>query len=193
METPASAQIPVAGGAASIGSKNTETLVSKQKRPLESALFWVFAACAAVTVFTTFGIIGVLLSDSIPFFREVSLVRFLTERQWAPLFEPPFYGVMSLVCGTFLVAAGAALFSLPMGLLAAIYLSEYASPRARNFLKPVLELLAGVPTVVYGYFALLFITPALQSLLERMTPFFQFITRNPDLYISIDVFNALSA
>jgi phosphate transport system permease protein len=100
---------------------------------------------------------------------------------------------LPLICGTFLVAMGAAVFALPMGLMAAIYLSEYAAPRTRNILKPLLEILAGVPTVVYGYFALIFITPLLQSVIERSTPFLQRITGNPDLYPSIEVFNALSA
>jgi phosphate transport system permease protein len=97
-----------------------------------------------------------------------------------------FYGILPLVCGTFLVAAGAAIFSLPMGLLAAIYLSEYASPRARNTMKPILEILAGVPTVVYGFFALLFITPVLQ----KLEPVGQRIF-GPEF--TIEPFNAMSA
>ena len=164
-----------------------------RKRPVEQALKWLFGLCAMVSVLTTFGIIFVLITESLPFFREVSLGRFLGEREWAPLFEPPRYGVLPLICGTFLVMAGAAFFTLPLGLLAAIYLSEYASPRMRNIIKPILEVLAGVPTVVYGFFALVFITPALTSLLERMTPWLQRVTNNPDWWPQIEVFNALSA
>lgn len=195
LENPATSQIPVAGGAAltASASRSGESLSHTRKKPFEVALFWIFGLCAAVTVFTTFGIIAVLVTESAPFFRSVSLGRFFGEREWAPLFDPPHYGVLSLICGTFLVAAGAAVFSLPMGLLAAIYLSEYASPRARSIMKPVLELLAGVPTVVYGYFALLFITPLLQSGVERLTPTLQRITGNPNLFPTVEVFNALSA
>ena len=169
------------------------SLVSGKKRPREIVLQALFGLCASISIFTTFGIIYVLLQDAIPFFRQVSLGTFLTGRQWTPLFDPPAYGVLPLICGTLLVMAGAAFFTLPAGLLAAIYLSEYASPRARNIIKPILEVLAGVPTVVYGFFALVFITPALQSGLERITPLLQRITGNPELYPSIDVFNALSA
>jgi phosphate transport system permease protein len=195
LETPATSQIPVAGGGATLGNvpDNAESLSGTRKKPHEVALFWLFAACAAVTVFTTFGIIAVLVTESAPFFQQVPLAQFFGDREWSPLYKPPHYGVLSLVCGTFLVAAGAAIFSLPMGLLAAIYLSEYASPRARNIMKPVLELLAGVPTVVYGFFALLFITPLLQSAIEKLTPWLRNITGNPALTPTIEVFNALSA
>ncbi len=196
IENPATAQIPVAGGAASIGSTvrpGAPPSLGGRRRPLETLLQWLFAACALISVATTFGIIFVLLSESVPFFRAVPIVSFLTGREWTPLFKPPSFGVLPLICGTFLVAAGAAIFALPMGLLVAIYLSEYASPRARALLKPILEILAGVPTVVYGFFALLFITPLLQSLLERGTPLLRTLTRNPALAPNIEVFNALSA
>lgn len=199
VETPATAQIPVAGGAASIGTMapanapSGSPLSSGKKRPVETLLQWVFGLCALVSVGTTFGIITVLFTESLPFFRAVPIGQFLTGRQWTPLFEPASFGVLPLICGTFLVAAGAAFFALPMGLLVAIYLSEYASPRARSIIKPVLEILAGVPTVVYGFFALVFITPLLQSLIERSTPFLQRITGNPEFFPSIEVFNALSA
>ena len=136
-------------------------------RPVEVLLQCLFAACAAVSILTTFGIIYVLFADAMPFFKHAGVWDFLTGRVWSPLIEDEhgkhYYGVLPLVAGTFLVAAGAALFALPTGLLAAIYLSEYASPRARNALKPILEILAGVPTVVYGFFALNFITPLIQK------------------------------
>jgi phosphate transport system permease protein len=192
----ATAHAPAAGTAASpvvTARPAGAGLLTGKKRPQEMMLQWLFMACAFVSIFTTFSIIYVLISESMPFFAKVSIGRFLTEKEWAPLFEPPHYGVLSLICGTFLVMAGAAFFTLPMGLLAAIYLSEYASPRTRNIIKPILEVLAGVPTVVYGFFALLFITPTLQSGLERMTPFLQRVTGNPDFWPTLEVFNALSA
>jgi phosphate transport system permease protein len=117
-----------------------------------------------VSIFTTLGIIAVLLQETILFFQEVSIVEFFTETRWTPLFDSKKFGVLPLVNGTILVAAGAMFIALPLGLLAAIYLSEYASERARKILKPLLEILAGVPTVVYGYFALTFVTPLLQRI-----------------------------
>lgn len=159
----------------------------------EEILKWIFAACAAVSVFTTFGIIYVLITDSLPFFKHagISATDFLFGRTWAPLIADEngtfFYGALPLVAGTFLVAMGAAVFALPMGLLAAIYLSEYASPRARSIMKPILEILAGVPTVVYGFFALLFITPALQ----KLEPTLQKVLNDPNF--TIEPFNAMSA
>jgi len=119
-------------------------------------------ACALISVLTTFGIIVVLLRESLLFFGKISPVEFFTGTRWAPLFEPSRFGILPLACGTFLIAVGAGLFALPIGLLSAIYLGEYASPRARNILKPILEVLAGIPTVVYGYFAVFFVTPLLQ-------------------------------
>ena len=127
--------------------------------------------CAFVSVATTFGIIYVLLGEAFQFFRKVPLVEFLTGTRWAPLFEPKSFGVLPLMCGTFLVAAGAGLFALPVGLLSAIFLSEYASPRVRNVLKPALEILAGVPTVVYGYFAITSVTPLLRQLFPGVQVF----------------------
>ena len=124
-----------------------------------------------VSVFTTLGIIAVLLQETILFFQEVSIVEFFTETRWTPLFASKKFGVLPLVNGTLLVAAGAMLIALPLGLLAAIYLSEYASDRARKILKPMLEILAGVPTVVYGYFALTFITPLLQKIWSETQAF----------------------
>jgi phosphate transport system permease protein len=124
-----------------------------------------------VSIFTTLGIIAVLLQETILFFQEVSIVEFFTETRWTPLFASKKFGVLPLVNGTILVAAGAMFIALPLGLLAAIYLSEYASDRARKILKPLLEILAGVPTVVYGYFALTFVTPLLQKLWPQTQTF----------------------
>jgi phosphate transport system permease protein len=130
----------------------------------EAAVKGVLALCALVSVATTIGIVLALLLPSIEFFREVSIVDFLTGDRWAPLFEPASFGVQPLLVGTLTVTVWASLVALPFGLGAAVYLSEYASPRARSILKPALEVLAGIPTVVFGFFALTFFTPLLQDL-----------------------------
>jgi phosphate transport system permease protein len=122
---------------------------------------------ALVSVFTTLGILCVLLYESLIFFKQVSVVEFLTGTQWTPMFEPRHFGILPLVCGTFLVAAGAGIVALPIGILCAIFMSEYSGDRTRMLLKPVLEILAGVPTVVYGYFALMFVTPLLRTVLPQ--------------------------
>ena len=127
--------------------------------------------CALVSVATTIGIVGVLLFETIEFFAEVPIVEFLTGTEWTPLFANPKFGVWPLVLGTLLVSGIAMAVALPLGLLSAVYLSEYAPPPMRRILKPVLEVLAGVPTVVYGYFALLFVTPLLQSMMPSLSGF----------------------
>ena len=136
----------------------------------------VLALCALVSVATTVGIVIALLQPSIEFFREVSIVDFFSGERWAPLFKPASFGVQPLLVGTFAVTFWACLVALPLGLLAAIYLSEYATPRIRRLLKPGLELLAGIPTVVFGFFALTFFTPLLR-----------------DFGVDVSVFNVLSA
>lgn len=149
--------------------------LSLRRRPTrrirEQMLQALFFLCATVSVLTTFGIIAVLLQETLLFFERVSIVEFLTGTRWTPLFASKQFGVLPLVNGTILVAAGAMLVALPLGLLAAIYLSEYAAPRTRRVLKPILEILAGIPTVVYGYFALLFITPLLKTLWPQTQAF----------------------
>lgn len=128
--------------------------------------------CALISVATTAAIIWVLFRESSTFFEEVSVFSFLTGTRWAPLLEPRSFGVLPLICGTFLVAIGALLVAIPVGLAAALFLSEYAPPSVRAVLKPALEVLAGVPTVVYGYFALTFVTPqVLQPLLPQTEVF----------------------
>ena len=117
-----------------------------------------------MSVATTVGIVVALFLPAIEFFEEISIADFLTGRNWAPLFEPASFGVLPLIAGTLVVTACAALVCVPFGLGAAIYLSEYAQRRTRRMLKPLLEILAGIPTVVYGYFAITFITPRLQEL-----------------------------
>ena len=136
----------------------------------------VLFAFSTVSVLTTVGIVSVLLFEAIQFFQEVSPIEFLTGTRWTPLFASKHFGVLPLVTGTLLVAFLSMLVALPLGLLSAIYLSEYAPTRLRQIVKPILEILAGIPTVVYGYFALLFVTPLLRMISE-----------------DIAVFNALSA
>lgn len=144
----------------------------RNERIIGAALF----LCSAVSILTTLGIVAVLVIESLSFFRHVSIVTFLTGRQWTPLFQDQQFGVLPLLTGSLLIAAGAAIVALPLGLAAAIYLSEYASRRVRAVLKPLLEILAGIPTVVYGFFALTFVTPIIRS-----------------IWPETDVYNALSA
>jgi phosphate transport system permease protein len=127
--------------------------------------------CAALSVLTTAGIVIVLAVETVGFLREVSIVEFLTGTEWTPLFVNRQFGVLPLVAGTLLVSSIAMLVALPMGLLSAIYLSEYAPAGFRRVVKPILEVLAGVPTVVYGYFALMFVTPLLQRFLPGLAGF----------------------
>jgi phosphate transport system permease protein len=127
----------------------------------------VLFVCGLVSVLTTVGIVVVLVRESVGFFRVVPIVDFLTGTRWSPLFADQHFGILPLVNGTLLVTVGSAVIALPVGLASAIYLSEYASDRARNVVKPALEILAGIPTVVYGYFALTFVTPILQALLPE--------------------------
>jgi phosphate transport system permease protein len=145
-------------------------LRASRRRWGEDVVKVVLGLCAFVSVATTVGIVVALFEPAIDFFREVSIVDFLTGTDWAPLFEPSSFGVLPLVAGTFLVTACACLICVPFGLGAAIYLSEYARSRTRKLLKPALEVLAGVPTVVYGYFALTFVGPLLKSLGLLDTP-----------------------
>lgn len=147
-----------------IHSSTTNHTRRNRERIFVRGLTFIFAF---VSVATTFGIIYELLKETVLFFQEVSIIEFFTDTRWTPLFASKRFGVLPLVNGTLLVAAGAMLVAVPLGLLAAIFLSEYASPRARKILKPALEVLAGIPTVVYGYFALLFITPLLRDLFPQ--------------------------
>jgi len=138
-----------------------------RERLIELAMF----LCAASSIAITAGIVWVLLVESWHFFQNVSLIDFLTDTQWTVLFENPRYGIMPLVTGTLVTSGIALLVALPLGTTIAIYLSEYAGPRVREILKPILELLSAVPTVVFGYFALLFITPLLQTVLPDLPGF----------------------
>ena len=149
----------------------------RRLRHLEEWLVvWTLRAAAGISIVTTIGIVIVLLRQSVGFFAEIPIWEFLGGTLWTPLFKPQNFGVLPLVGGTLLVAGIAGIVSLGLGLGAAIFLSEYAPERVRRVLKPILEILAGIPTVVYGYFALTFVTPILQGIF-------------PDVII----FNALSA
>lgn len=127
--------------------------------------------CALLTILTTLGIILVLVVQSVHFFREVSFLDFITDTEWTPLFSNKHYGILPLFAGTFLTTLIAVLVAVPMGLIIAIYLSQYAPKRLRNILKPALEVLAAVPTVVYGYFALVYVTPFLQQIFPTLSGF----------------------
>ena len=137
----------------------------------EPAIEWALFLCALLSVATTIGIIVVLASETWAFFGRVALTEFLTGTEWTPLFAAPRFGVLPVVAGTALVSSIAMAVALPAGLLSAIYLSEYASAPLRRTVKPVLEVLAGIPTVVYGYFALLFVTPLLQRVIPELSGF----------------------
>lgn len=135
---------------------------SASRRNSERLIGWVLAGCGILSVFTTIGIIAILLEQSIEFFLEISVWDFITGTQWTPLFEnDQRFGVLPLLAGTAMIGVLSMVVAIPLGLMAAIFLSEYASHRARSILKPFMELLAGIPTIVYGYFALTFITPKL--------------------------------
>ena len=165
--------------AADPGNMN-EALKKRQfARPGESVILFVLTLCAAVSLVTTVLIVGVLVRESATFFEEVSFKQFFLETQWQPLFEPISFGIWELVAGTLLVTFWALVFAVPIGLATAVYLSEYAHPNTRKVLKPIVEALAGVPTVVYAYFALTFVTP------DLLRPMF-----GAD---QVNVFNVLSA
>jgi len=142
----------------------------------EYAIRLVLALCAGLSILTTVAISTLLIKEAYGFFRIVSVGEFLFGTRWTPLFQPSSFGVLPLVCGTMLIVGGASIVALPVGMGCALYLSEFAVPRTRAIMKPVLELIAGVPTIVYGYFALTFVTPLLKNILPE-----------------IQVFNALSA
>ena len=154
-------------------------LHTRRRRYGEDVVKILLGLCALISVATTVGIVVALFLPAFEFFAEVSVVDFFTGTEWAPLFEPARFGVLPLIGGTLLVTSIASIVAMPLGLGAAIYLSEYAGPRTRGFLKPALEVLAGIPTIVFGYFALAFFTP---EILQGV-----FGTER------IQIFNALSA
>ena len=137
----------------------------------ERAIEGVLLLGALSSVFITLSIVFILFYEALGFFKEVSVWEFLTGRQWTPLFANPKFGILPLISGTLLVTGIAVLVSLPIGLIVSIYLSEYAPYKVREIAKPILELLAAVPTVVYGYFALLFLTPLLRTFIPDLSGF----------------------
>jgi phosphate transport system permease protein len=160
-----------------VGTADRVALPKARIRPVEVVVKLFLGLAAGISVLTTLGIILALVLPSIDFFREVSPWEFFTGTTWAPLFEPAHFGVIPLVVGTFLISLLSSLVAFPLGVGSAIYLSEYARPRVRAVLKPILEILAAIPTVVLGYFALTWVTPFLRDTLG----------------VQVEIFNALSA
>lgn len=152
----------------SLDKKASDDLTEKL---IEVALF----SCGLVSVLTTFGIVFIIFQVTFEFFQEVSFAQFFLDTKWTPLFADRHFGIWPLVNGTFLTTAIAMAVAIPLGLSSAIYLAEYAKPKIAAVLRPAMELLAGIPTVVYGYFALLFVTPLLRG------------------FLPLEIFNALSA
>jgi len=146
-------------------AKNAMRNVSE--RIIEAILF----SAAAVSVLTTAGIVYVLISESILFFQHVGIVEFLTDTQWTPLFDDAHFGIMVLVSGTLVSSFVALAVAIPMGTIIAISPSEFANPKVREIAKPILELLGGIPTIVFGYFALLIVTPVLQKIFPELPGF----------------------
>ncbi|MEH7459455.1 phosphate ABC transporter permease subunit PstC [Bacillus sp. JJ1127] len=146
------------------------TIKRKKTRRINRMVPLLLKAIASVSILTTIGIIITLANETVMFFQKVSFYSFFTEKEWLPFFEEPKFGILPLICGTVLVTSIAMVVAIPIGLGCAIFLNEYASNLARKVLKPLLELLAGIPTIVYGFFALTIVTPFLQ----RMIPDLQF-------------------
>ena len=137
----------------------------------ERLIEFVLFSAAALSVLTTLGIVYILVSESVLFFSRVGIVEFLTDTQWTPLFDDAHFGIMVLVSGTLVSSIVALAVAVPVGTVIAIYLSEFADARVREIAKPILELLGGIPTIVYGYFALLVVTPILQVVLPSLPGF----------------------
>ncbi|MCB5186920.1 phosphate ABC transporter permease subunit PstC [Methylobacillus caricis] len=142
-----------------------------RRHVLERIIEFILMLAALSAVATTIAIVVILLYESLSFFEHVSIIDFLTDTQWTPLFEDAHYGILPLVSGTLTTSAIALGVAIPLGTIGAIYLSEFASHRTREIVKPILELLVGVPTVVFGYFALLFVTPLLQKIFPELPGF----------------------
>ena len=152
---------PAAGTTTSSPPQGPVPLSQRRSRRGETVVRWVLRACAGLSVAITVGIVFSLLMPALEFFREVSVLEFLTGTRWTPRFANPSYGVLPLVSATAWTTVIALGVAIPLGLGAAVYLAEYARPKVRQVLKPILELLAGVPTVVFGFFALSFVAPVI--------------------------------
>jgi phosphate transport system permease protein len=160
-----------------VAAPGAPALGARRRRRGEDLIRGLLFLAAAISVLTTILIVVALLKESIPFFKDVG-TDFFTQSEWSPLFNDPQFGVRPLLVGTFLITGIGILVAIPLGLGSAVYLSEYASSRTRRLVKPVLEVLVGIPTIVFGYFALTFITPTiLQDFLN----------------LDVQVFNALAA
>jgi phosphate transport system permease protein len=158
---------PITGAAKLAEYARAKVARKRRERVIEAVL--LLAAC--VSVFTTAGIVYILVSESVVFFQAVPIWDFLTDNQWTPLFSDARFGIWVLMSGTITSSAVALLVAIPMGTIIAIYLSEFAGHKTREILKPVLELLSGVPTIIYGYFALLFVTPLIQKIYPGLPSF----------------------
>ncbi|MEO0254205.1 MAG: phosphate ABC transporter permease subunit PstC [candidate division WOR-3 bacterium] len=143
----------------------------KRKKFEEELVKKVFFLFAFLSVITTFGIIFILIFETISFFKEVSIIRFFTEKEWTPLFVIKKFGIWPLLSGTFLTSFIALLIAFPMGIFISIFISEYLPPKLKGIIKSLLEILAGIPTVVYGYFALLYVTPILKKIIPQISGF----------------------
>jgi phosphate transport system permease protein len=157
---------------------------------LERFMKGMLASCAGLSILTTAGIVVVLVYESVALLQEVPFWRFLADTQWTPLFAEKHFGIWPLVCGTFLTTAIALFVAVPLGLLAATFLSEFAAERSRRIVKPVMELLAGIPTIVYGYFALTFVTPVLQNVIPGLA---SFNALSPGIVMGIMIFPIIAS
>jgi phosphate transport system permease protein len=160
-----------ASGAGAPDALRPSAAFLRRRRLFDRLVRLILFAAASLSVFVTAAIVYILIGESLAFFAHVSLLDFLTDTQWTPLFANPRYGILPLLSGTLVIATIALLVAIPAGTALAIYLSEYAPPNVRETIKPLLELLAGVPTVVYGYFALLFVTPLLRNFIPSLPGF----------------------
>ncbi|PZU97803.1 MAG: phosphate ABC transporter permease subunit PstC [Pseudanabaena sp.] len=164
-----------------------------QKRRITDKLIEILLFIAALSsVLTTFGIMEILVGEAWQFFQKVTIAEFLTSTEWTPLFAEPKYGILPLISGTLVTTGVALVLAIPLGTIIAIYLSEFASDRLREIIKPILEILAGIPSVVYGYFALLFVTPLLQFVILEVQKILMPGLEEFDYYI-LPGFNMLSA
>ncbi len=137
------------------------------KKSNEKVIKYILFGCGMVSVFITISILFILFKESVLFFTHVSPVEFFTGKQWTPLLKPQHFGILPLVTGTFLIVFFSSIISIPIGLLSAIYLSEYSNKKVRKIIKPILEILAGIPSIVYGFFALNIITPILKNIIPQ--------------------------
>lgn len=163
--------------ATQVQNKSSELTISPRLRKnirrnvKERVIEFILMLAALSAVATTFAIVTILVIESLGFFKTVSIIDFFTDTQWTPLFEDAHYGIMPLVAGTLTTSMIALSVAIPVGTIGAIYLSEFASHKTREIVKPILELLVGVPTVVFGYFALFFVTPMLQKIFPELPGF----------------------